>query len=315
MAIEKNIPHTLIQEGLPFSCLINTTINLFEDGLALGIYCLLASKPSGWGINNQYLMNKFKIGRDLCKKKLTYIKSLGLISHEKVRDEKGRITHVNSTLHRTPIHSTENQYSGPNIHSTGLPGYGGSAPIKKGDKSSSIYNNISTSGEVPNLDYDKFDDVLENKEKSDYELNQLKKEELCLQDLSGEAKPIKSDYCETQINKYTKKSKNKLFDIKIILNDNPFALSESMIQDWIITRTKKRAAITQTAWNKINKELTKCKEQGIDPTDAFETMVASGWQSLKVEYFIKEPDRRNSNNTANFYEESDATWVMPAGAL
>lgn len=95
----------------------------------------------------------------------------------------------------------------------------------------------------------------------------------------------KSDYRKNRTLNCTDQLKLTQYDINNILSSNIFQIPEQIIHDWIANRKKKRAAVTKTAWNKINKELAKCKEQGIDPIDAFETMVASGWQSLKVEYF------------------------------
>jgi hypothetical protein len=103
--------------------------------------------------------------------------------------------------------------------------------------------------------------------------------------LDGPDTYTKSDYQKNQTLNCTVPSKLTQYDIKNILSSNIFQIPEQIIHDWIANRKKKRAAVTQTAWNKINKELAKCKEQGIDPVEAFETMVASGWQSLKVEYF------------------------------
>ncbi|CEG60937.1 hypothetical protein [Legionella micdadei] len=82
-----------------------------------------------------------------------------------------------------------------------------------------------------------------------------------------------------------------------------------MLADWLTTRNKKRAPITPTAWNKIKKELWKCEQQGINPVDSFETMVASGWQSLRFEWFqfTKPQSSSGINNLStdwgkNFYE-------------
>lgn len=91
--------------------------------------------------------------------------------------------------------------------------------------------------------------------------------------------------------------KKQLFGLKNILNENAFQIPEAMILDWFENRKKKKAPITKTAWTKINKELAKCKEQGIDPIEAFEEMVASGWQSIKVEYFrSKQTEKPKVNN-------------------
>lgn len=98
----------------------------------------------------------------------------------------------------------------------------------------------------------------------------------------------KSDYRKNQTKKNTVLQKKDQFDINHILQVNPFQIPEEIIRDWIENRKKKRVPVTKTAWNKINKEFVKCKEKNIDPIEAFETMVASGWQSLKVEYFEKQ---------------------------
>lgn len=80
--------------------------------------------------------------------------------------------------------------------------------------------------------------------------------------------------------------KNKNFGLEEILNDNPFELPQETIEDWLTNRKKKKLPITRTAWNKTNKELAKCQKENIDPIEAFETLVASGWQCLKVEYLL-----------------------------
>ena len=85
------------------------------------------------------------------------------------------------------------------------------------------------------------------------------------------------------------------FVLANLLATNDFDIPKYMIKDWITTRNKKKAAVTQTAWNKINKELAKCKEKGINPVDAFETMVARGWQALDAEWVTKEKKDASSS--------------------
>lgn len=150
-------------------------------------------------------------------------------------------------------------------------------PDTKPDTDPNI-NNIGTSDEV--LSVDNFFVELEDKN------NQVQEELKTTEGLEGSISQAKSDYRKNQTKKESDLNKIEQYGIKNILQTNIFQIPEEVIQDWITNRKKKRAAITKTAWNKINKELTKCKEQGIDPIDAFETMVASGWQSMKVEYFL-----------------------------
>lgn len=76
------------------------------------------------------------------------------------------------------------------------------------------------------------------------------------------------------------------FGINEILADNPHQIEQPVLEDWLEVRKSKKNKVTATAWKKINKTLTTIeKSVGVKPVDAFETMVAAGWQSLEVKYF------------------------------
>lgn len=84
------------------------------------------------------------------------------------------------------------------------------------------------------------------------------------------------------------KSKKGTFGINELQADNPHEINESMLTDWLYVRNAKKNKVTGTTWNKINKTLTIIKEKvGVSPQEAFETMVASGWQSLELRYFTE----------------------------
>lgn len=159
MSIKKNTPNFLKTSKLPFTTILNEVINLIQDPGALGIYVYLSSKSEGWEINEKHLMNHFNIGRDLCNKKMKYLKAIGLIKVSSIRDSKGRITSWETELINQ---ITENQYSGDEPspqrskstsekykcteceqyvntrilknHDVVNPGCGGSAPINKRGK-------------------------------------------------------------------------------------------------------------------------------------------------------------------------------------
>lgn len=157
-------------------------------------------------------------------------------------------------------------------------------PDTKPDTKPNI-NNISTSSEVQNNAYTEFDEQFQ---KSDYHGNQLEDEKNGkneLQVIESERGSEKSDYFEKQTKNQTVSKSSIPYVLKDIQEENIFLIPEQAILDWIANRKKKRVPVTHTAWKIINRELAKCQEQGIDPIEAFETMVASGWQSLKVEYF------------------------------
>lgn len=84
-----------------------------------------------------------------------------------------------------------------------------------------------------------------------------------------------------------KRPKPESFGLDALLNDNPHGIDAQHLEDWIKVRKSKRAAITKTTWNKINRTLSTIeRETQIKPCDAFETMVASGWQSIELQYFL-----------------------------
>ena len=110
-----------------------------------------------------------------------------------------------------------------------------------------------------------------------------------------------------------KTTKTSSFDLKAMLADNPHNIPESMLNDWLDVRKTKKNKVTATAWNKINKTMTDIeKKLGINPSNAFETMVTRGWQSVELEYF-----QNNSNGSAGAtsqgtgvkdYYGNDITW-------
>ncbi len=143
MSIEKNTPNLLKHEELGFTTNINETINGIRDGLALGIFIYLSSKPANWNICKKQLQSHFGIGRDSIDKVFKYLKSLGLLEVKSNRDSSGQITFWETTLKRkiSPpsvefIQITENPYSGKKTRSLKnqnlvSPEPGKTAPINK----------------------------------------------------------------------------------------------------------------------------------------------------------------------------------------
>jgi len=99
--------------------------------------------------------------------------------------------------------------------------------------------------------------------------------------------PIPTYYQPKDISKDISSEKPKSFEsVETLNNNNPHKIPEQMLEDWIVIRKQKKAKITKTTWDKLNKTLTEIHtELRIDPIKAFETMVANSWQSLEVKYF------------------------------
>ncbi len=152
-------------------------------------------------------------------------------------------------------------------------------------------NNIRTSDNEVLLGKNPLHSV--NHEINNQTLDNIEKKE----GLEGSNPSTKSDYQNKQSLNCTVQSNIKHYDIKNILENNIFQIPEEIIQDWIAHRKKKRATITQGVWKRLNKELSKCKERGIDPIDAFETMMYRGWVALDVDWL-----QQNQKKTASQWD-------------
>lgn len=307
MSIEKHSKNTLRHEDIPYTLMANPVINSIKNTSALGVYCYLATKAAGWEICKKHLQNHFNCGREHINTCFKYLKSVGALEIIMIRDSKGRATGWDTILKRSTkaeheiIQNTGNPVSGKSsrirvFQNVGKPESGKSAPIKERNIEKKDYKKINkgTSCEAPDFDYNAHPQKQTPKEARSVKSDNFT-DLTVLPVIDHENHPqvadlteikIKSDYFDNQILKETQ-CKNKAHDeLEYILERNQFALSEELISDWVANRKKKRLPVTKTSWNQVIKKLNELKEMGINPLDAFETMVASGWQSLKVEYFV-----------------------------
>lgn len=100
-------------------------------------------------------------------------------------------------------------------------------------------------------------------------------------------------------------NKNPSMQISDVLQCNPFEISEAMLSDWLAIRKASRAIVTATAWDKLNKELQKCIELGINTHEAFETMVANGWRTLKADWI-----QTKSKNKKSHFDNQSTAWAI-----
>lgn len=107
MSIIKNTPNILKHSGLPFTTVINKTIDLIKDPATLGIYVYLAGKPQDWRISETNLQNRFDKCRDFVRSRLSELKKLGLIKSVSIRDNKNQIIRWETTLFNEPYTSQE----------------------------------------------------------------------------------------------------------------------------------------------------------------------------------------------------------------
>ncbi|MCJ0972707.1 replication protein [Pseudomonas sp. PS1] len=109
------------------------------------------------------------------------------------------------------------------------------------------------------------------------------------------------------------------FGLTHMLADNPHAIPDQLLQDWIALRKQKRAALSATVWTALNAELHKCVAAGISAETAMTEALVAGWQGFKVDWIIK----RLTNDgrmpagkpAAPDFHSGDTSWAEDLGDL
>lgn len=109
------------------------------------------------------------------------------------------------------------------------------------------------------------------------------------------------------------------FGLPQMLADNPNAIDEQLLTDWIALRKQKRATITPTVWKALNAELVKCAEAGIDTETAMTEALVAGWQGFKVDWLVnrlEKAGRMPSRQAAGpDFHSGDTSWADDLGDL
>ena len=96
-----------------------------------------------------------------------------------------------------------------------------------------------------------------------------------------------------------KPERKKPFGKIQMLANNPNAIPEQLLVDWLSLRKTKRAATTATVWDSLNAELVKCQaDHGIDVKTAMTEALSAGWQGFKAEWIAKRLAEQPSAKTA-----------------
>ena len=100
MSIEKYQIDSFKKEHIPFdfTYLPNIVLQNFTHE-SLAIWAHLMSLPDDWIVNREYLMNKFKVGRDKLNRLLKVLHSNHLMSFEYLREADGTIKSVQMIIH------------------------------------------------------------------------------------------------------------------------------------------------------------------------------------------------------------------------
>lgn len=87
-----------------------------------------------------------------------------------------------------------------------------------------------------------------------------------------------------------------VLDTETMLRNNPHEIKEQVIKDWQIVRRKKKAPITQTAWDRVNECMDELISHGVNANECFTSAVAGGWTLMETRYFQKEIEESKKNN-------------------
>jgi phage replication O-like protein O len=105
-----------------------------------------------------------------------------------------------------------------------------------------------------------------------------------------------------------KRERKPAFGKLQILADNPHQVPDQLITDWLALRKTKRATVSQTVWDSLNAELTKCAALGITAVDAMTEALTAGWQGFKADWIANRLTQTGRAPTAaggpDFYDTS-----------
>lgn len=109
------------------------------------------------------------------------------------------------------------------------------------------------------------------------------------------------------------------FGLTHLLADNPHAIPDQLLQDWVALRKQKRAALSATVWTALNAELDKCVAAGISAETAMTEALVAGWQGFKVDWVVNrlttEGRMPARNTTAPDFHSGDTSWANDLGDL
>lgn len=268
MNIEKLDFETIEHEKVPYTVISTFVIQKITDHLAGFIWVYLQSLPPSWKVNKYHIMEHFDISDRTYQRRMSFLCKSNLISYENSRSENGTLGNfilkvLNGTKFIQINHTAKN-----GVVDTTPPKM---AVWEKPQKITQVIDNAHSA-----------------KKPHSGDLAVLYKDN---KDLTNTIKNIKQEVY--------KNSSMQLFDV---LGCNPFNISETMLSDWLSIRKSSRKIVTATAWDRLNKELQRCVELKIDPHEAFETMVANGWNSLKADWL--QPKNKKSH-----FDNNSTSWA------
>lgn len=102
MAVNRVSATLARRQQKPYTTLLNDTLDLIVEPIALAVYVYLQSKPSNWIVRRKDIMDRFNIGRDRYQGAVKHLIGLGLAEYEETRNEQGQLLGKSLIINYTP---------------------------------------------------------------------------------------------------------------------------------------------------------------------------------------------------------------------
>jgi hypothetical protein len=275
--IQKLDPTHFEKEQMPYTLICNNVINKCKNPVAGFIWIYLQSKPPTWTPNKWEIMKRFDISEATYKRHMRYLSSCGLIEYHRMRLDDGTIGNFRLVvLNGSNFNPEGDTFKGTVFDLTNIHG------IK----------NDTVVDPAPVMDCDHgiiFDTVAS--------IHSIKKPP------SGEMTPhintrsTSSVKKEKDIPPISPKGGKGGFGLLEMLKDNPHNIPDRVLADWMEVRKAKRAKMTETTWQHVNKNLSRLKTKGLEPLFCFTTAVARSWAGLEIRFFDEYLPKQNKYPT------------------
>lgn len=101
--VEKATPTLFYAKQAPYSSVSNDVVAMIANPDALAIWIYLQTRSSDWKVIGSYLQDRFSIGRDRYSKAMAYLREIGLVTHEVMREEgSGKVLGRRIIVHYEP---------------------------------------------------------------------------------------------------------------------------------------------------------------------------------------------------------------------
>lgn len=120
MAVKRVSASLARTQELPYTTLLNNTVDLIRNPIALAIYTYLQTKNEKWIVRRTDVMERFGIGKHRYTEAMGHLRDLGLVERVVNRNQQGQVIDNQLVIHYQPETSDRMTYQ-PDTGSIGNP--------------------------------------------------------------------------------------------------------------------------------------------------------------------------------------------------